>query len=133
MNTRITKAYCSVYKDKYASEGANYLVGGKKNHFRDVHVLNFAYYDYPYISVLKECKYYLNNFGAISDTIKPGYAIVGKDGMHCGVINSEGNSFIHTNPTKGEVTVTPLSAANTYFHNGYVIKTVPCNCPHWWC
>lgn len=121
---------CLVYQAPEAADRAKYLIGEKASHFRPSHVLNFVYYDYPFLDVMKNCRFYLTKFGKEEPSAKPGYAIVGKDGMHCGVLDNEGNKFIHTNPAKKEVTLTSIALADTFFKNGYVFKSVPCDGPH---
>ena len=125
-----TSTKCLVYQPKDAAERATFLINEKKEHFKNVHVLNFAYYDYPFLEVFKNCRYYINKFGEEAPNAKPGYAIVGKNGLHCGVVDAEGDKFIHTDPVKKVVTLTPLTLAKNYFKSGYIFKTVPCNGPH---
>jgi len=121
---------CEVYHAADATNRAHFLNGELSEHFSAVQVLHFAYYDYPYLTIAKMCKYYLNHFGEAVDTPKPGFVIVAKDGTHCGVIDSDGDKFIHSNPVKKEVTVTPLALAKDFFKSGYVFKNVPCKGPH---
>ncbi len=125
-----TNYECEVYKAEDAAVRAQFLVGEKKEHFPAVQVLNFAYYDYPYLNVLKACRFYLNHFGEVATELKPGYAIVAKDGTHCAVLDKEGDKFIHTHPVKQEVMATPTSMLKDFFRSGYIIKSVPCNGPH---
>ena len=121
---------CEVFKAGDAAVRAQFLLGESRDHYLPAQVLNFAYYDYPYLSVLPDCKFYLNMFGAVGDETKPGYAIVGKDGAHCAVVDKEGDKFIHMNPVKNVVTTQPLTMIKEFFKAGWVIKKVPCNGPH---
>jgi len=121
---------CLVYQPPEPAIRVMYLIDEPTSRYRPSHVLNFAYYDYPFLDVLNNCRFYLNNFGTVETEPKPGYAIVGKDGMHCGVIDREGTKFIHANPSRKEVTLTSLAVVDTFFRNGYVFKSVPCKGPH---
>eukprot|EP01022_Parablepharisma_sp_SALTPOND_P027584 TRINITY_DN66_c0_g1_i2.p1 TRINITY_DN66_c0_g1~~TRINITY_DN66_c0_g1_i2.p1 ORF type:complete len:272 (-),score=24.86 TRINITY_DN66_c0_g1_i2:115-930(-) len=130
VNLEATKYDCEVYKAEDAAARAQYLIGESKDHFLAAHVLNFAYYDYPYINVLRSCRYYLVHFGEDTTEEKPGYAIISKDGRHCAIIDKEGDKFIHTHPIKKQVEATPMSMLKNFFRSGYVIRTVPCKGPH---
>lgn len=121
---------CLVFQPPEPAIRSMYLIGEKISRYRPAYVLNFAYYDYPFMRILRNCRFYLNKFGDTATEAKPGYAIVGKDGMHCGVVDHEGTKFIHANPAKKQVTLTPLALANNFFRNGFVFKTVPCKGPH---
>eukprot|EP00826_Nyctotherus_ovalis_P066169 TRINITY_DN9760_c0_g1_i5.p1 TRINITY_DN9760_c0_g1~~TRINITY_DN9760_c0_g1_i5.p1 ORF type:complete len:302 (-),score=83.53 TRINITY_DN9760_c0_g1_i5:178-951(-) len=121
---------CLVFQPPEPSHRVQYLIGERTSRFRPAYVLNFAYYDYPFMNILRNCRFYLNKFGSTASDPKPGYAIVGNDGMHCGVVDHEGTKFIHANPAKKTVTLTPLALARTFFRNGYVFKSVPCKGPH---
>lgn len=114
-----------LFSQPESAKRAQTLVGAKAELYKAVHVLDYAYMGYPYLGPVADCKYYNENF---KDAAKsgPGLAIVGKDNAHCAIIDAEGDKFIHSNPGKKEVTLTPLSMINDYFKKGYVFKDVKC-------
>ena len=130
VNLEGTSSECEIYTPLDAASRAHYLIGELKEHFLAYQVLNFAYYDYPYLAVMKNCRYYLNNVGTVTTEMNPGYIIVAKDGMHCAVIDKEGDKFIHMNPAKQMVMDTPITMIKDFFKSGYVIKKPPCKGPH---
>ena len=125
-----TSYECQTYKPVDASNRAQYLIGQLRENFSPVQVLIYSYYDYPYLNVMRGCRHFLGEFGDVTTEQKPGYAIVGKDGMHCAIINKEGDMFIHSSPVKQQIVATPLPMLKDYFKSGWVIKTVPCEGPH---
>jgi hypothetical protein len=116
------KAECPFYLPHEAAQRADVLVGESGEVYKAVHVLNYAIWGFPYIESVNSCQSYLDNFPDANE-IKPGYLIVGKDGQHCGIFDREGDKFIHSNPTKKQVTLTPNTMIPDYFKNGYVLKS----------
>ena len=120
-------AKCPFYLPPEAAKRAHVIIGEKAEAFKAVHVLNFAIFGFPYITTMSNCTYYLKNFPTTNFT-KPGAVVVGNDGLHCGIIDSEGDKFIQSNPTKKVVEATPLteSMLKTYFPKGHVFKDYHC-------
>ncbi len=110
------------YNATEAARRAAMLVGQAGHTYKPVHVLNFAIVGYPYIGSIKSCEWYLKNMNQTSN-VTAGYVIVGKDGKHCGVVDAEGDKFVHTNPTTKKVALTPLVKASEFFPKGYVFKS----------
>ncbi len=125
INAHATATKCPLYAPAEAGARAKILVGQHAEVFQAVHVLNYAIIGYPYVNGIRNCTWYLQNFKNATDA-KPGFAIVGNDGAHCGIIDKEGDKFIHTNPVKKLVTETPLSMAKDFFKKGYTLKDYTC-------
>lgn len=116
---------CPFFSPSVAVKRAHNIIGEKSEKFQRHQVLNYAILGYPYFSSARDCKFWLDNTKT-SGIKKPGFAIVGLDGKHCGIIDKEGDKFIHTHPSKREVTLTPLTMANDFFPKGYVYKDFSC-------
>jgi hypothetical protein len=118
---------CPFYLPPEASKRAEILVGEKAESFKNIHVLNFAIMGYPYIQTLDNCTFWLKTFNEVNVT-KPGFVIVGKDGLHCAIIDKEGDKFIQTDPAKKKVVSTPITEKNlkTYFPKGHIFKEYKC-------
>ena len=116
---------CSTYSPEEAAVRSKTLIGQAAEVFRPVHVLNYAIIGHPYIPSFKDCAAYIPLFVNATET-KPGFAVVGIDGAHCGIIDKEGDKFIHTNPVTKKVSETPLAMINNFFKNGYIIKDYTC-------
>lgn len=116
---------CQYYIPTEAARRAAILIGEKAEKYLAVNVLNYAIWAFPYITHVKSCQWYLDKFPTTTET-KPGFVVVGKDGKHCGIINKEGDQFIHSNPVKKEVTSNPLTMLKNFFPEGYVIKAYKC-------
>eukprot|EP01022_Parablepharisma_sp_SALTPOND_P034809 TRINITY_DN93083_c0_g1_i1.p1 TRINITY_DN93083_c0_g1~~TRINITY_DN93083_c0_g1_i1.p1 ORF type:complete len:274 (+),score=24.71 TRINITY_DN93083_c0_g1_i1:119-940(+) len=126
VKVKASKYDCDIFKAKDAGKRARYLLGEPMERFMPAAVPSFAYYNYPYIGLLKDCELYLTQFGKVVNEIKPGYVIVGKEGKHCAIVDNEGDQFIHSNPIKKVVTSHPLVMLNEFFRNGWVVKMRPC-------
>jgi len=109
-----------------AAARAIYLIGEPRSNYLPSQVLSYAIFGYPYISVLNTCAVYLRTFGVITNETKPGYVIIGKDGIHCAIIDKEADHFIHSNPLTKLVTLHPLSLLSQFFRAGWVIKSFAC-------
>ena len=120
-----TKEDCPFYPPAEAARRAHILLGESEEAYKPVNVINYAILGYPYIAELHNCSAWLKDFKSVPNPL-PGYAIVGKDGLHCGIIDKEGDKFIHSNPAKHVVTMTPMSMTKDFFKNGYVIKECKC-------
>eukprot|EP00829_Urostomides_striatus_P016690 TRINITY_DN556_c0_g1_i1.p1 TRINITY_DN556_c0_g1~~TRINITY_DN556_c0_g1_i1.p1 ORF type:complete len:289 (-),score=71.04 TRINITY_DN556_c0_g1_i1:8-874(-) len=120
------KYNCSYYTPADASVRAQYLIGEKQEKYMSFNVLTFAVYGYPYISKVKNCRYFLTHVGSPTKEMKPGFIIVGTDGKHCAILDKEGEKFIHTNPVTKIVTAQPNTMLKEYFREGYVIKGWGC-------
>lgn len=118
---------CPFYLPPEAARRAHQVIGEKAEAFKAVHVLNFAIMGYPYINTISNCSFYVKNFPQTNFT-KPGAVVTGDDGVHCGIIDQEGDKFIHTNPTKKVVEATPLTEAllKTYFPKGHTFRDYHC-------
>lgn len=105
---------------KAGAKRAQALVGTKG--YIDPQVINYAIFRYPYLNAVFTCAWYQQNLGDAKEA-GAGYVIVGKDGKRCGVMNSEGDKFVHANSRTREVLLTPLIYATEYFTAGYEFKT----------
>ena len=114
---------CTQYSPIEAAVRAKDTIGKHAEDFSAVQVVNYAIIGYKY--TIGKCKDYLDNFKKV-DKSSAGFAIVGKDGEHCGIMDKDGDKFIHTNPVKKLVDETPLAMAKNFFKNGYVF--VDCSC-----
>ncbi len=110
-----------VYTYEEAAKRAQLLIGQKAHDYKAVHVVNFAVIGYPYLGSMRNCSSYLKLPNATE--AKAGYIIVGNDGHHCGIVDAEGDKFVHTNPQKKEVGLSSLGAAKQFFRKGFVFKT----------
>lgn len=110
----------------YDPEDAGFRAAGlvsQSNSLYNAHeVIGYAIADMPFFA--KSCNGILKNFPAEEDD-DPGMIIVGTDGKHCGIIDSEGDKFIHANPAKRVVTLTSLELAKQFFPKGYVYRDYP--------
>ena len=92
-------------------------VGYRTDFFTPESIINYAMFDYLYKEYT--CQDYINLF-VETDPI-PGAIIVGRDGKHCGILDKGWNKFIHSNPIRKLVTITPMSMTDRFFKNGYII------------
>ena len=125
INAHGVKAQCPFYLPPEAAKRAQILVGEKEEMYKPIHVLNFAVMGYPYIESIKDCSWWLKNFHNATEG-KPGFVVVGTDGKHCGIVDKEGDKFIHSNPVKHLVTATPMAMLKDFFKAGHVFKEYKC-------
>ena len=120
-------AKCPFYLPYDASKRAHMLIGEPAETYKNINVLNFAIMGYPYIDSIKNCTFWVKNFDQTNLT-KPGVVVVGKDGLHCGIIDQEGDKFIHTDAAKKKVAATPLTEAmlKNFFPKGHLFKDYKC-------
>lgn len=105
-----------------AAMRAKLLMGQSAEHYSTSSIISYAVLDYPYTGL--NCEQILARYPT-SDISKAGIIIVGKDGKHCGIVASEGEKFIHTDPHKKVVIDTFLSLAMQFFPNGFLYKAYP--------
>jgi len=115
---------CEFYPMEEAAIKAGYLVGEHSEVYGAANVLSHAVYGYAYLKM--SCKDYLKTVGQETKDLKPGVLIIGTDGEHCGIIDREGDKFIHSNPVKKEVTMNPMTMAKDFFKKGFVLKEYKC-------
>lgn len=115
---------CAYYTMPEAAKRAGYLVGEKYTAYKPVHVLNHAVFGYAYMRYT--CLDYLKNVGNPIEKEKPGAVIIAKDGSYCAIVDHEGDKFIHSNPSKRKVIMTPMNMIGYYFRKGYVMKEYSC-------
>jgi len=125
IQAKAEKAKCPLYQPAEAAQRVHVLINQPAEVYQPVHVLNYAIIGYPYITSIKDCKWYLGKFKNATEA-KAGFVIVGNDGLHCGVIDQEADKFIHSNPAKKQVTMTPLALAKDFFKAGYTLKDYTC-------
>ena len=120
LNAKGTYSKFFSYSLNEAAVRVKALIGESGIAFPAGTVLGYAAFGLPYVKAFNECMWYLYmpNFSPQ----KPGAAIVGKDGAHCGILSPSGETFIHSNPTTKVVTETPMSMVNAFFRNGYMLK-----------
>lgn len=111
----------SYFSPPEAARRAAFLIGEKAEKYLAVNVINYAIWGFPYVKYVNSCKWFLEKLQTVAAT-KPGFIVVGKDGKHCGIVDKEGDNFIHSNPVKKHVTSNPLTMLKEYFPDGYVIK-----------
>ena len=116
---------CPLYLPPEAARRAQMLLGEKADAYKPVHVINYAVMGYPYIERISNCTWWLKNFPNVTQH-KPGFVVVGLDGNHCGIIDKEGDKFIHSNPVKREVTENPIIMLRNFFPKGYIFKEYKC-------
>jgi hypothetical protein len=129
MNVTANGVYskCPFYLPHEAAKRAHVLLKEKAEAYKAVNVLNFAIMGYPYLNNIKNCSFYQKSFPQTNFT-KPGAVIVGDDGVHCAIIDSEGDKFIHSNPTKKVVEASPLTEAmlKTFFPKKWSFRDYHC-------
>lgn len=116
---------CPFYTPAEGAVKVMALVGQKAEAYQPVNVVNYATTGFSYIYGATNCGWYLNNTKT-SNSPKPGFLIVGNKGEHCAVIDRDGDKFVHSNPAKKQVTLTPMSMIKEFFKNGYVFKDYTC-------
>eukprot|EP00826_Nyctotherus_ovalis_P003828 TRINITY_DN1078_c0_g1_i6.p1 TRINITY_DN1078_c0_g1~~TRINITY_DN1078_c0_g1_i6.p1 ORF type:complete len:287 (-),score=67.59 TRINITY_DN1078_c0_g1_i6:103-870(-) len=110
------------YDPEDAGLRAASLVSQSNSLYNAHEVIGYAIADMPFFA--KSCSGILKNF-PIEEDDDPGMIIVGTDGKHCGIIDSEGYKFIHANPAKKVVTLTSLELAGQFFPKGYEFRGYP--------
>jgi len=116
---------CEYYTMEEAARRAAYLVGEPHSTYKNNHLLNHAVFGFSYLA--KTCKNYLNEVGTVTKVEKPGVVIIGNDGNYCAIIDHEGNKFIHSDPNKRMIVMTPMVFVKDYFRNGYTMKEYKCD------
>ena len=130
---------CLTYDPEEGALRAATLIGESPEWYQAVHILNYAIKGHPYYFNEKatkdtkmsshfgasSCSWYMKEYISSMEG-KPGFAIVGKDGAHCGILNKDADKFIHRNPITQKIEETPLSMVNVYFRNGYLFKDYTC-------
>ena len=116
---------CPFYLPAEGAVKAAMLVGQSADDYHPVHVLNFGVIGFTYISGITGCSWYVQNSKAAKDP-KPGFLIISNEGDYCAIIDKEGDKFIHSNPAKKLVTLTPMSMIKTFFKNGYTFRDYTC-------
>lgn len=115
---------CQYYSMEEASERAVYLVDEPHANYKGNHVLNHAIFGFAYLDM--GCEDYLKEVGTPIKKEKPGAIIVGNDSKYCAIVDKEGNKFIHSDPAKKKVIMSPMSMIGAYFRGGYTIKEYKC-------
>ncbi len=126
INLEGAKHNCFRYGPSDAAVRAEYLVGESREMYESANMLNYAYFDSPYISVMRNCKPYLKYYGELATEPRPGYTIVGRDGMHCAIVGKDGQTFIHSSPISKVVVKEPFSRLSYFFRFGWVYKQYSC-------
>eukprot|EP00826_Nyctotherus_ovalis_P058059 TRINITY_DN795_c0_g1_i1.p3 TRINITY_DN795_c0_g1~~TRINITY_DN795_c0_g1_i1.p3 ORF type:complete len:114 (+),score=34.89 TRINITY_DN795_c0_g1_i1:198-539(+) len=107
-----------------AARRAQYLVGESHSTYRGNHLLNHAVYGYAYLRTT--CMDYLKSVGTPIQHEKPGALIVGNDGMYCAIVDHEGTKFIHSDPGRRKIVISPMAMVKNYFRKGYTMKEYKC-------
>ena len=116
---------CPTYPPVEAGTRAKTLVGQSVEVFNAAQVINYATIGYPYIRALGNCTAHLHRHKNATDS-KPGFLVIGVDGAHCGIVDKEGDKFIHANPVSKKVSETPMAMIKNFFKNGVVYKDYSC-------
>lgn len=115
---------CQYYSMEEASKRAGYLVGESHANYKGNHLLNHAVFGFAYLDMT--CKDYLKEVGTPIKKEKAGAIIIGNDGDYCAIVDHEGNKFIHSDPIKKKIIMSPMSMIGTYFKKGHTIKEYKC-------
>lgn len=116
---------CPYYPPKDGAMKAKELIGQNARLYRPHHVVSYAILGYPYFGRVRNCTHYLRLFKNVTDP-KPGFIIIGNNGSHCGIVDNEGHKFIHSDPGKKKVVMTPIALAKNFFKEGYFFKDYTC-------
>ncbi len=117
---------CPFYAPAEAAIKASTLLGQQRSLYGSVHVVSYATVGYPYVHAIQNCTWYLQNLKKNATKAAAGLVVVGLDGKHCGVVDREGDKFIHSDPKREVVAATPLVRLHEFFPKGVVYKDYTC-------
>jgi len=122
-NSSNVKSQTMCYPPKEAGLRAKFLIGQPAYRYPPQSIILFAIIDFPYLNMA--CKDFLDPVFPHAPGPEPGAIIVGKDGIHCAILDNEGTKFIQSNPAVGKVTYDSIAMIERYFPKGVVYKRNP--------
>jgi len=112
-----------LYDPKEAGLRAKIFIDKKTEDYRSFEIIGYAIIDNYY--EFTQCDIFLSSRFPVIPEPTPGAIIVGKDGLHCGIVDNEGTKFIHGNPVSKKVTLESMVNINKYFQKGVYYKKYP--------
>lgn len=121
--THNTKTPNAFYSPVEAANRAAYLVGQSTMRYGPTSVIFFAISDFAYYSGY--CSIFLTDDFPVASGPEPGTIMVASNGAHCGIVDSEGTKFVHSNGLTGYVSLDFVSLSWRYFPSGVIYKKYP--------
>eukprot|EP00826_Nyctotherus_ovalis_P046619 TRINITY_DN528_c0_g1_i8.p1 TRINITY_DN528_c0_g1~~TRINITY_DN528_c0_g1_i8.p1 ORF type:complete len:197 (-),score=60.77 TRINITY_DN528_c0_g1_i8:150-740(-) len=115
-----TSAKTFFYPAKEAGERAKKL---EKQKFDAVNVVYYAISDVAFLN--NDCTMFFRKGFKNLTKEEPGAIIVGNDGKHCGIVDNEGTSFVHSDPKTNLVAIEKIVKIKSVFKNGFTYKKCP--------